>query len=318
MAIVSNTLTDDAAEHEESCLVASLPGDAQGNPHVSYYDNTTFDLKYARRSGTAWTTEFADASANDVGFYTSLALDAQGNPHVSYRDVTTGDLKYADAAVHVFVPGNGVTWAVGSLQNIRWTGIGPVDVFISLDGGGTFDLLRTGLVDNVFPLRVPHVPTRFARLRVERSSAESNVFTAIHAGLLDGEEYEDSDQGEASRYRLTAVNGLGEEYILGETAIASPLPAGRMLTVAPNPALSGKTRVLFRVPADLVSAELAIYDASGQLVRTLLAESQAAGSGVLDWDGRDARDRPVAAGVYFIRLSSMGGFAVTERVTVVR
>ena len=52
--------------------------DALGNPHVSYQDITTNDLKYARKSGGVWTLETADGSANIVGSYTSLALDASG------------------------------------------------------------------------------------------------------------------------------------------------------------------------------------------------------------------------------------------------
>jgi hypothetical protein len=62
---------------------------------MSYQDQTTDDLKYARKSGGIWTIETVDGSANDVGYYTSIALDAQGNPRMSYQDQTTDDLKYA-------------------------------------------------------------------------------------------------------------------------------------------------------------------------------------------------------------------------------
>jgi hypothetical protein len=63
-------------------------------PHISYYDRSNDDLKYARLSGTTWFTETVD-SPGDVGWYTSLALDSSGNPHISYYDHTNGELKYA-------------------------------------------------------------------------------------------------------------------------------------------------------------------------------------------------------------------------------
>jgi hypothetical protein len=63
--------------------------------HISYYDATNGDLKYAKRTGAAsWQIDVVD-SAGDVGQYTSLALDAGGNPHISYYDVSNQDLKYA-------------------------------------------------------------------------------------------------------------------------------------------------------------------------------------------------------------------------------
>ncbi|MCK5617846.1 MAG: hypothetical protein KAJ17_00525, partial [Candidatus Krumholzibacteria bacterium] len=63
-------------------------------PHISYFDVTNADLKYAVKSGAAWILETVDATGS-VGEYTSLVLDAQGNPHISYHDATNEDLKYA-------------------------------------------------------------------------------------------------------------------------------------------------------------------------------------------------------------------------------
>jgi hypothetical protein len=78
----------------------ALALDSLGNPHISYYDATNGDLKYAfRDSGGAWNVQKVDyGSANDVGKYSSLALDSLGNPHISYYDDTSEDqkdLKYA-------------------------------------------------------------------------------------------------------------------------------------------------------------------------------------------------------------------------------
>ena len=53
---------------------ASLAVDDEGRAHISYFDATGGDLKYARWTGSAWRTETVD-SLGEVGLYSSLALD---------------------------------------------------------------------------------------------------------------------------------------------------------------------------------------------------------------------------------------------------
>ena len=72
----------------------SLELDATGYPHISYYDHTNGDLKYAYQDASGWHTETVD-SMGDIGQYTSLELDSSGNPHISYQDVSNRSLKYA-------------------------------------------------------------------------------------------------------------------------------------------------------------------------------------------------------------------------------
>lgn len=72
----------------------SLALDNSGNPHISYYDATNDDLKFAHFDGTVWIIQTVDSEGN-VGQYSSLALDQDGCPHISYYDATNGDLKYA-------------------------------------------------------------------------------------------------------------------------------------------------------------------------------------------------------------------------------
>jgi hypothetical protein len=71
----------------------SIALDSSGNPHISYYDATKGDLKYAYNDGS-WHTDTVDNSGN-VGEDTSIALDSSGNPHISYYDKTNSNLKYA-------------------------------------------------------------------------------------------------------------------------------------------------------------------------------------------------------------------------------
>ena len=73
-------------------LDTSLALDGSGNPHISYFDKTNLNLKYAYKSGGVWTIVTVD-SLGTVGEFTSLALDSSGNPRISYHGNST--LKYA-------------------------------------------------------------------------------------------------------------------------------------------------------------------------------------------------------------------------------
>ena len=336
--------------------VPSLDLDAQGEPHIAHLDVTNGDLKYATKSGGSWILEFADASPANAGDGCALALDQHGNPHVSYRETTNSDLKYAHAAVRVLLPQGAITWPVGSLQTVTWSGVGPVDVLLSVDGGRRFDTLFSSISQNAIALRVPHAKTRAAIVRIERaspfSSAESDSFFTIdatvsllkfdarvisepesgslsgerggdvgsvrlawetdpappaiagfrveravidglgegtpapasadyrplHMGLLERFKYDDEEPAPIARYRLVAVNGFGEEQLLGETTIAPSLGPSSDLVVSPNPAPGGRARVLFRVPAGFAQTSLAVFDASGRRVRTLASGALTAGA----------------------------------------
>lgn len=334
--------------------------------------------------GGGWTRVAIDASANQAALYTSIAFDTQDNPHVSYYDNTTGDLKYATAAVRLVAPAAGATWAVGSLQSVSWTGVGPVDILLTSDGGRSFTTLLSSISENTVSLRVPHTPSRFGRIRVlrdtpfsssdtdsfiridatialqkfdlavtagepsvsarnvtltwetdpapptiegyrlERASSGSSAFGPLHAGLLRAGTYTDTAPADGARYRLVAVNGLGEEYALGERSVTALLSAGRGIAVYPNPAVDGHASVLFRVPFDPRSGassmpvEVAVFDASGRLVRTLASGTYATGAESVSWDGNDADGRPVAPGTYFARMTTRSGLAASERIVVVR
>jgi glucose/arabinose dehydrogenase len=100
-------------------------------------------------------------------------------------------------------------------------------------------------------------------------------------------------------------------YTGGPVAVArAHTPAFRMSDPAPSPAF-GETAVTYeRTGPGMLRAR--VYDLRGRLVRTLArARSETASRGVIRWNGRDDTGRPVAAGVYTIRLDA--GDACDER-----
>jgi len=86
----------------------SLALDSSGYPHISYYDQTNADLKYASWNGSTWQIETVD-SAGIEGWWTSLALDSSDRPHISYYDNTNEDLKYASW--------NGSSWQIETVDS---------------------------------------------------------------------------------------------------------------------------------------------------------------------------------------------------------
>jgi Right handed beta helix region len=101
---------------------------------------------------------------------------------------------------------------------------------------------------------------------------------------------------------------------------ASPVPddlpiASRLQGNYPNP-FNPRTKILFDVGRS-GQVELAIYDVAGRLVRRLVNEPMIRGSHEMIWEGDDSGSRPVAAGVYFLRLKTADTVS-RQRITLIK
>ncbi len=109
---------------------------------------------------------------------------------------------------------------------------------------------------------------------------------------------------------MTVINLNALAVDDGRAGVARPI---HLAAVAPNP-MSSDTTLRFRLE-EPARATILIVGASGRAVRRLGDRSFPAGESAVRWDGRDARGRRVAAGVYFARLK-VGDHVHTRRLVV--
>ncbi|MCD4691256.1 T9SS type A sorting domain-containing protein, partial [bacterium] len=84
----------------------------------------------------------------------------------------------------------------------------------------------------------------------------------------------------------------------------------------PNPARGG-CALAFSIEA-AADIALDIYDVAGRHVRTLRAGRAESGHHTVKWDGRGRSGAEVAAGVYFVRLSTDGFEDAVEKIVLLR
>jgi flagellar hook capping protein FlgD len=131
------------------------------------------------------------------------------------------------------------------------------------------------------------------------------------------------DAGPAgSYYKLSAVDIHGNESAFAlltpsGTSDAPPAAPHALAFAAPSPdPAPGAVRLAFELPAR-AHVSLAVFDAAGRRVRTLVSGALDAGAHALAWRGDDDGGRALGGGVYFATLETRG-HRLTRRVALLR
>ena len=116
---------------------------------------------------------------------------------------------------------------------------------------------------------------------------------------------------------LVGLTGAGSTVTVewGGTGAFAPTAKVERLSLSvgrPNPFGQG-TVAEFALPRPS-TVFLEVLDVGGRRVRLLLDERREAGLHRQIWDGKDHYGRPVAGGVYFLRLTAMGETVTTKAV----
>ncbi len=108
----------------------------------------------------------------------------------------------------------------------------------------------------------------------------------------------------------------GSVHVSSTLAVDSDAGA-RFGVEAPRPNPVRTEAALSYALASPGTAKLAVYDVAGARRKTLVDDTEPAGTHALRWDGRDDRGERLEAGVYFLRLTTSGRAAV-RRFAIVR
>ncbi len=117
-------------------------------------------------------------------------------------------------------------------------------------------------------------------------------------------------------YRLKQIDLSGKVTILGTVQVESVLPARFALHQNyPNP-FNPETRIVYELPRS-AHVTVRVYNAIGQVIRTLVDARQRAGSHAVMWNGQNEFGQPVAAGIYFYELQA-GDFHQIKKMVLMR
>ena len=89
-----------------------------------------------------------------------------------------------------------------------------------------------------------------------------------------------------------------------------------LATNYPNP-FNPATTIQYALPQS-ADVQLTVYNVVGQVVRTLVAEHQAAGRYLVAWDATNDNGQSLSAGVYFYRLQASGEFHAVRKMLLLK
>jgi hypothetical protein len=147
---------------------------------------------------------------------------------------------------------------------------------------------------------------------------EKGAMQLIDAVLPESGDFEFTDRtaaaGSTYRYQIGVVDADGEFYSPIATVTLKALSAS-IEQNNPNP-FNPTTTIRFTV-AEQGPVSLNVYDANGQLVRTLVEGVRGGGSHDVTWDGRDNNGSSVGSGVYFYRFTA-GKFSESRKMVLLK
>jgi hypothetical protein len=159
----------------------ALAIDNEGTMHLFFQSlaNNVNDLSYLQVVNNAGSPEPAvqTGPAVNIGEKCDIAVDQYGNPLGVYFDATHFTAYFIDSGVRLSSALAGANWPVGGERTITWRGAGSVNVWLSTNGGASYDALALNINNGggggSYTFTVPHQPSRFCKIKLVRTSPYS-------------------------------------------------------------------------------------------------------------------------------------------------
>lgn len=311
-------------------------GDGVTTNWTGLYDGFLHYIPDGETASATLNLTFAADLTGDLSF--AYRLEDLG--YVGPPDLVEGVIELTNdlPSVRIHTPNAGTIAVIDQETTVSFTMLnasGQVDIALQRDAAGPWDTLATQVDASAgnWTWPVAGEPGPYARLRISDSHDAavldvSDVFVVsrdlswVQLASLDGV----VAAGETATVGLTlAATGLQPgQYaavllletntedtvsvpidltVSGASAAGDELP--RRVTLRgghPNP-FNPMTTVAFELPRQM-AVTLDVFDARGLRVRRILDGVQAAGPHRVSWDGTAGDGRPVASGVYFLRLAT--------------
>lgn len=285
-----------------------LASDGSGGALLAWEDRRSGGISkiYAQRVNTWGGAMFTpggvrlcDAAGDQLA--ATLASDGFGGAIVAWHDLRAGDDIYAQR-----VNGSGTTLWGANARGVCTAGGAQQFPSARSDGNGgaiiAWEDFR-GSAGDIYAQRVgPTGNGLWMGSGLPVSTAAGNQYQPVVVGDTDSlgvVAWVDQRTGGSDLYVQRVP------FAITLAAPPSEAPEGLALAAPrPNPT-HGEAVLGFTLPrAGRVT--LAVHDAAGRRVRTLLDGVAPAGAQTPTWDGRDGRGRPVEPGAYFVRLFACG------------
>ncbi|TKJ41333.1 hypothetical protein CEE36_08435 [candidate division TA06 bacterium B3_TA06] len=282
---------DPASGWDEAYAIAV---DGAGNVYVTGTDWDYATFKYNSSGLEEWVARY-DGPGSGIDLAYALTVDDAGNVYVTGHSDGSGTaidyatVKYNSSGVEEWVARyDGPPSSIDEACAIALDGSGNVYVTGHSYGSGTDDDYAT----------VKYSSSGVQQWAARYNGPASDVDRANAIGIDDagnvyvtGSSYASGNLVDYATVKYSQGPGVAE---------ASPDVPGHRLEVAQ---LTPEPVITYTLPSSS-PISLKVYDVTGQLVRTLVSDSQDAGTHTVTWDGTDDAGRKLSAGLYFIRITT--------------
>jgi hypothetical protein len=148
---------------------------------------------------------------------------------------------------------------------------------------------------------------------IGRISGNSRVMIAGYSFIYIRDD-ETNGTRDGSKHLFDIINWLGNTP--GQPTGTNPVGVNSLAQNYPNP-FNPQTTIAFSIK-ERGAVRIDVYNVAGELVKTLLDETRAAGSYTdVRWDGTNGANQPVSSGVYFYKLVT-NNFSQTKKMVLLK